>query len=229
MVIAPSVIGKTETPQGCQWVTWFGEYQYSDVLHKNIKPITSFLQLLSLPSFSNPTYKNAIFKCIDVSKKRTELYKRTKFSSDTDAKEEDDSTPVIFEDILNDRNSKEKQKEIQSLYSLTQDEQVKLAWALKGFPPYNLAGLLTRCEDEMSPIAPCYQMIDSGSEIESNEELCAFDTAKIKKRLFSFRDSEEHILHDSRAEKERKNNKENLDLLRGGKIEIRNFCLGCHK
>ena len=84
MVIAPTVIGKNETPQGCQWVTWYGEFQYSDVLHKNIKPVTNFLQLFTPLSFVNANYCEAIFRCIDTAKNELNFINRKgKTSEDT--------------------------------------------------------------------------------------------------------------------------------------------------
>ncbi|KAI6653550.1 DNA (cytosine-5)-methyltransferase 3A isoform d [Oopsacas minuta] len=222
MIIAPTVIGKTHTPIGCQWITWHGEYQYSDVLYKNIKHITNFLQLFTPLSAANSNYCEAIFKCINIAKNRTELHK----SKLADKQEYDFSVPANFEDLLKDR--KDKQREIRTLSSLTQEQQNKLAWALKGFPPYGLAGLATRCEDELSPYDPCIQMIDSGSENDSIEELVVMDMSRYEEGQ-SYGFPNRNIPQESKTEKDRKNNQMNVELLRQGQIQLQHFCLGCRK
>ena len=212
MVISPRVIGKSSTPLGCQWVTWHGEYQYSDVLHKNIKPIVNFMQFLTPLSFENLSYCEAIFRCIDIAKNRTELYKQKL----EDKQDYDFTAPAQFEELLKDRIVKDKQRELKFLNSLTEEQQNKLAWALTGFPPYGTAGLVIRSEDELSPFDPCPQMMDSGSEIDSEPGVADL----VVQRL---------IPQESRTDKERNNNQVNIDLLREGKIKIQNLCLGCHK
>lgn len=222
MVIAPTVIGKSETPQGCQWVTWYGEFQYSDVLHKNIKPISNFLQFFTPLSFVNANYCEAIFRCIDTAKKRTELYQ----SKREDSREYDFSAPANFAELLKD--GKDKQRELDTLSNLTPEQQNKLSWALKGFPPSGQTGLSIRSEEELSPYAPCLQMLDSGSELDSIEELSVMDVNRYEEGQ-SFLHSSKNIPQESRAEKDRKNNQMNVQLLREGKIQLRNFCLGCRK
>ena len=212
MVISPRVIGKSSTPMGCQWVTWHGEYQYSDVLHKNVKPIVNFLQFFTPLSFENPNYCEAIFRCIDIAKNRTELFKQKL----EDKQDYDFTTPAQFEDLLKDRSVKDKQRELKLLSSLTPEQQNKLAWALLGFPPYGTAGLGIRCEDELSPYDPCPHMLDSGSEMDSEPGVADLVVPPL-------------VPQESRTDKERKNNQVNIDLLREGKIQIQNLCLGCHK
>ena len=212
MVISPRVIGKSITPLGCQWVTWHGEYQYSDVLYKNIKPIVNFFQFFTPLSFENPNYCEAIFRCIEIANNRTEMYKQRL----EDRQDYDFSTPAQFDDLLKDRCVKDKQRELKLLKSLTQDQQNKLAWALMGFPPYGTAGLCIRSEDELSPYDPCPQMLDSGSEIDSEPGVVDLVVPPL-------------VPQESRTDKERKNNQVNIDLLRDGKIQIQNLCLGCHK
>ena len=222
MVIAPTVIGKNETPHGCQWVTWYGEFQYSDVLHKNIKPITNFLQFSTPLIFANANYCEAIFRCIDTAKKRTELYQ----SKREESQGYDFSTPANFAELLKD--GKDKQRELDTLSNLSPEQQNKLSWALKGFPPFGLTGLSMRCEEELSPYDPCLQMLDSGSELDSIEELSVMDVNRYEEGQ-SFLISNKTIQSESRADKDRKNNQMNVELLREGKIELQNFCLGCRK
>ena len=222
MVIAPTVIGKNGTPHGCQWVTWYGEFQYSDVLHKNIKPITNFLQLITPLSFAHTNYCEAIFRCIDTAKKRTELYQ----SKREDSRGYDFSAPANFAELLKD--GKDKQRELDTLSNLSPEQQNKLSWALKGFPPFGQTGLTIRCEEELNPYDPCLQMLDSGSELDSIEELSVMDVHRYEEGQ-SFLLANKNIPQESRAEKDRKNNQLNVELLREGKILLKNFCLGCRK
>ena len=85
-----------------------------------------------------------------------------------------------------------------------------------------------RCEEELSPYEPCLQMLDSGSELDSIEELSVMDMNRYEEGQ-SFLLSNKNISLESKAEKDRKNNQMNVQLLREGKIQLQNFCLGCRK